>query len=403
MAFAPPILLDWSDRMIGRLRWWATAPGKAAQPPSTLCLTHTWGGGIAKALALQEEREQAASRRLLKATPKRPGSTQTRIDGQGLPVIEVNLLEASHVLTRVLEHLAIDRIEIHSTVGWPFRLVEEWPKAMAQLGRSYHVVLHDHTVVCPNSNLVSADNVYCGEEGEAQCRICLGKNSAQGRAVHPDLPADRTIDIASWRRAYAALLRGAQTVRAPSEDTARRIRSYWPDLAVTVAAPPDPDSGQREPQSETAERSGALVIGVLGTLTVQKGLHVVQGLCQTIDQNRDDTRIVLIGHAPHASFTEEPAISVTGPYLDEDLQSLILENKLDVIFLASISPETYSYTCSAAIRSGLPVLAFALGAQAERLAGAEQPVRLLPLDASPAEILQAARDLGELALKEKAP
>jgi hypothetical protein len=58
-------------------------------------------------------------------------------------------------------------------------------------------------------------------------------------------------------------------------------------------------------------------------------------------------------------------------------------------------PETWSYTLSVALASGLPIVASALGAFPERLAGRAN-ARLLPFDASASEwndaLLAASRE-----------
>jgi glycosyltransferase involved in cell wall biosynthesis len=44
------------------------------------------------------------------------------------------------------------------------------------------------------------------------------------------------------------------------------------------------------------------------------------------------------------------------------------DNKIDIIFIASIWPETFSYTTEEVIKMGLPVASFDIGAPAERIA-----------------------------------
>lgn len=57
----------------------------------------------------------------------------------------------------------------------------------------------------------------------------------------------------------------------------------------------------------------------------------------------------------------------TGPYEDKDLLTLIAFEKADIIYFPAQWPETYSYTLSAALSSGLPILAPSFGAFVERL------------------------------------
>ena len=74
------------------------------------------------------------------------------------------------------------------------------------------------------------------------------------------------------------------------------------------------------------------------------------------------------------------------------LAALLDAERPDVIWFPAQVPETYSYTLSVALATRLPIVASALGAFPERLAGRPRSW-LVPWDASPAQwnaALQAA-------------
>ncbi len=60
-------------------------------------------------------------------------------------------------------------------------------------------------------------------------------------------------------------------------------------------------------------------------------------------------------------------LKVTGAYRREDLVALVEENGVNMFFFPSIWPETFSYVVAEMIALGLPIVAFDLGAPAERL------------------------------------
>ena len=62
-------------------------------------------------------------------------------------------------------------------------------------------------------------------------------------------------------------------------------------------------------------------------------------------------------------------VLVTGQYQDGDLQDLINEYVTDVIWYPAQWPETYSYTLSAGLASGLPLVVPNIGAFPERVDG----------------------------------
>ncbi len=62
-------------------------------------------------------------------------------------------------------------------------------------------------------------------------------------------------------------------------------------------------------------------------------------------------------------------IEVTGEYQEADLPALLAKVKPHVVWFPAQWPETYSYTLTAAIDAGLPIVATRIGAFPERLEG----------------------------------
>jgi len=63
-----------------------------------------------------------------------------------------------------------------------------------------------------------------------------------------------------------------------------------------------------------------------------------------------------------------------------------------VLWLPSLWPETFCFVLHEMKAMGLPILAYDVGAQREFLAG-DPKARLLPIDASPDEVLTAVTDM----------
>jgi hypothetical protein len=81
-----------------------------------------------------------------------------------------------------------------------------------------------------------------------------------------------------------------------------------------------------------------------------------------------DIEFHLIGY-PYRSLRTLPRnlLTVHGGYQEKDLPQLLQSLQADVVWFPALWPETYSYTLSAALEVGLPVVAPDLGAFAERL------------------------------------
>lgn len=108
---------------------------------------------------------------------------------------------------------------------------------------------------------------------------------------------------------------------------------------------------------------------MLGGLSQIKGADVVEALALLAAKNNTLLDIHLIGFGYRQLRTQPKArLTVHGPYDDKDLPQLLDWLQADVAWFPALWPETYSYTLSACLEKGLPIVAPTLGAFAERLA-----------------------------------
>ena len=77
----------------------------------------------------------------------------------------------------------------------------------------------------------------------------------------------------------------------------------------------------------------------------------------------------------------DAALTIHGSYDEEALAQILAGEHADVLFFPAQVPETYSYTLSLALATRTPIVASAIGAFTERLAGRAQ-TRLVPWDAT---------------------
>ena len=265
------------------------------------------------------------------------------------------------VLVSLLRYVGVGRVHFHHVRSLP-RSVLDLPGA---LGVPFDCTLHDYYAVCPQYHLVTEDGRYCGQPDEAGCTICLNQR-----------PAQWALGIVAWRAVFERLLRAAERVIAPSGDVARRMSRYFPELNVLVV--PHPEGPASAPPDYVR-------VATLGTLAPEKGLHVVKACADDARARNVPLSFRILG-----STTEplpqwpEVAVSVHGEYERRDLPALLAAEKPDVIWFPAQVPETYSYTLSVALASGIPIVAADLGAFADRLA--DRPsAALVPWTASPAQ------------------
>ena len=264
------------------------------------------------------------------------------------------------MLAETLRTLGVERLHFHHVHLQP-RSILELP---AVVGVPYDYTLHDYHPICPQYHLVAEDGRYCGEPDTAGCTACIARR-----------PGQWGLDITTWRAAFAKLLRGASRVIAPSQDVASRMRRYIPDLAIEVWP---------HPESPGAAVPRTVRVGILGNLSPEKGLHVVAALARDARERGLPLTFRVLGSTtePIAQAPDAP-LTIYGQYVDSELPQLIASEKPDVLLFAAQVPETYAYTLSVALQSGLPIVASALGAFSERLTGVARGTTV-PWNAPPA-------------------
>ena len=90
---------------------------------------------------------------------------------------------------------------------------------------------------------------------------------------------------------------------------------------------------------------------------------MVRDLADQIRIERGSERIVVIGSLEcHADPT---IVTQTGRYPRHKLRERISRSGINIILFPSVWPETFSFVCAEICETGLPILCFDLGAQAE--------------------------------------
>jgi GT2 family glycosyltransferase len=106
-------------------------------------------------------------------------------------------------------------------------------------------------------------------------------------------------------------------------------------------------------------------IAVLGGISQEKGADFLEELAVFAYKSKLNFTFSIIGH----SYRKLNNISNSGHYESKYLPELIKRSGVDLILFPAKWPETYSYTLSYALNSGLPIIAPNLGAFPERLSG----------------------------------
>lgn len=274
-------------------------------------------------------------------------------------------------LDTLLQGLDIDSIELQHFLGLDPRVV-----AMVRaLGRLVDTYIHDYALICPRVTLVDGSGSYCGEPAVSVCEICVKRNGS-------NLP--ETITVRALRRRSGEWLRDSRRVVAPSQDAAQRLQRYYPDRVIDVVPHETflPAPGPMPPRA-----AGKTVrVAVIGAIGHHKGYKVLLDCARDAARRGLDLEFVVIGYSEDDErLMKTGRIFVTGRYRDSEIPHLLRRESPAVVFLPSVWPETWCYTLSHSLASGLPVAAFDIGAIAERLRAEEKGTLFRP-GMSPREI-----------------
>jgi GT2 family glycosyltransferase/glycosyltransferase involved in cell wall biosynthesis len=320
--------------------------------PTILMLTHDMGGGVRRHILELVKRTAGAANCLLLAATARG----TALSVPALPGHPELALPADRTsdLALVLKAGGVTRAHIHHLMGMDV----DARALLHRLGVPFDVTVHDYFAICPQVNLLPRlQGAYCGEPEVGSCNACIANRPSYGSR-----------DIVSWRRSHAWQFIEADRVICPSEDVHRRLRRYGLS-GKAVVAPHEPVPPRPWPLSPVVLGKGRrLRVAVIGKLAYQKGAITVASVALAADPA--ELSIHVIGctdqHLPEALAEH---ITMTGEYEESELPALLARVKPHVAWFPAQWPETYSYTLSAAIEAGLPIVATRIGAFPERLNG----------------------------------
>lgn len=254
--------------------------------------------------------------------------------------------------------------------------------------------IHDFYALCSSPHLSDFEDKYCGvPENLEVCKGCLKKNLSWYHSWYPK--ENRPTDIAEWRKPFADLFDSATTVTFFDSSSVEIVRKglYLDDSKSKIT----PHVINYLSCDKPIDITGALHLGMLGTLSLMKGGNVVNSLCNYIDEQGLDIPMTVVG----SSFIDTPArVTIHGQYTHSDLPIIVSKYGINVILMLSIIPETFSYTISEAMAMMLPIITFDIGAQGHRVKQYALG-QVIPLDSSPAVILAAIQSVLKMAQEKK--
>ena len=225
-----------------------------------------------------------------------------------------------------------------------------------RLGARLYMLGHDFYSCCPSIYLINNEGKHCFKPDSAVCESCIKTND--------DSFNKNYVSIGKWREAWGRFLADCDEITVFSQNSKGYFMHWYPELDNIRVLPHTVDYIPKiQPYEKDNDR---LKIGILGNFMRTKGSRMVIQMQEIIDKNQLPADIIVIGE--NIDTVTHSSLKILGRYKPDDIPEIFRENKIDIVFIASIWPETFSYTTQEVINMGIPVACFDIGAPAERVA-----------------------------------
>lgn len=332
-----------------------------ATPPAMLMVTHRLGGGTEKHVQDMATRLRAEGWVVYFLRPHSEYPHRVVLEASGpecCPNLYFDVHYEADDLQRAFAALNVRHVHVHHLIFFDVLFKERLVSITRALDVPMDVTLHDYLPVCPRINLIDHSGVYCGEPELLACERCVERNSS---------PVGH-VPVWKWRESHAAWLQAARRVYVPHVDVAARFERYFPSVTFTVRPHfetlPTVDAALAAPHATGTVRRFAII----GGLGHHKGSRLVEALVRDIAARNLPLHFVLFGEAEnYFALRRYSGITILGEYKEQDIFDLLAHEKVHAAFLASLWPETYSYTLSIAQAARIKPVVFDLGALAARV------------------------------------
>lgn len=273
---------------------------------------------------------------------------------------------------KILKDCNIDKIVINSLVGYDNSLkVLEFVKRLKKHSNKKITVSfrgHDFQSICPSFNLLNCDDKFCNFKYRYGCETCWKNKKLDKNECVDKILRSGAGTITDWRSAWGRFFTDTcDEIIVFSDSIAEMFIKSYPQLAKKILVIPHDFTPLR---NVSVARHTGVNIACLGSMQKNKGSDIIRQMCNILS-GRDDVQIFVIGNMADSPDVPKNLI-VTGNYQLNKLPEIIEKNKIDLIFIPSICPETFSYTTAEAMSMGMPVACYDMGAPAERVSKYEK-------------------------------
>ena len=252
------------------------------------------------------------------------------------------------MLDDVVVGFRINTIHVHHMINHYFDIIDVAKKHNIKS----IITLHDLYALCPSINMLYKMKEYCVPLKNKNCSECIYMKTGLRNNIVPD-----------WQKEWNDFLAKFDQVIVPSKNTKEIINSVFKKIKIDVI--PHGIDYKDNGYLSSIDDKEVIDVAFVGVVSIHKGGNVLKEL---IDNKNSKIRFHLFGSSELPELKKNRSNFINhGKYDRDKLGELLKENNINLVCLLSIWPETYSYTLTESIASGVPVLSFNIGAIADRI------------------------------------
>lgn len=243
--------------------------------------------------------------------------------------------EYYEIVERIISDFNIKIVHIHHMINHYFDI-----KDLIQKHKLYSIVsLHDLYSITPKVNEVQ-------EKNQRNSSLGNGKNK-----------------VDNWYKVWRYFFDTVHLIITPTESAKKEIQKVYSDTKITVIE--HGTNLEKEKSNLSIEGESFFDIAFLGVMVKHKGGDIFEYLIK--EAHLKNIRIHLFGASVKELPNDSKYFINHGAYQRNNLSILLKRNNIKLVCLFSMVPETYSYTLTESIASGIPVLGVDYGAIGERI------------------------------------
>ena len=347
---------------------------------SEVWFDHTWGGGTESYTFYQFEKYKDNT---LFIRVQNDRSKEFTVSYYYKACFNILILKSIEELNLLLDQLSFQSIIINNLAGYnsPLNVLKEIEKIKNRSGATVSFRAHDFQTICPNIVMLDSDNVFCNSQNLDACALCYSKSRRTMLKVN---------DVDDWHRGWDYLFTNVVDEAIFFSNSTKNIFSrLYPSINSRAIVSPHTMTALRRVEHK-AHRG--INIAVVGGMSKHKGALILYEMGVLLG-DYDDVSIYIVGAIKRKYASN---MKVLGRYERADLPKIMEDHNIDLVFIPSIWPETFSYTTSEAILMDMPVACFDLGAPAERVGAYNKGLVISELNAK-----VALREIVEFVHKSK--